>query len=499
MSDISSLQSFDTSSLSRTVSGRKSCIEPKYTLPDGTMVKVTPLITHKKFKFSSHSAPSDRLLHKRVSVSIGAQEFQLRISGNGKKLKIGGKIGSEKNRESFQNMLEVMKTCQQPAEKLHLLNLMASLDPESTKSELAKNGDDLGIFRDLFDREGHPGDAFISLNAFRSYLEEKGIDTTQLEKTIQLTYENLKLGRLEGKIYGGERKRLHFSQSNLAKNAKSIKVLRDIASIRDRFKSTNNGHQDIFNSSSPSAIQFPSGSGISFDGMSNTFVNSNRTMEACFNILDWDGFNPKKMPISEGQRLGLITPEKAQELQAQGLQDFTPLYISFRPTQTFGDMRADVRNIAGGVPKNVRDTDIFAQTIIANLAPGVVPIFTGHSMGGMLAHVAGAKHNCASIGFNPLGLGEGVRKFIDDGDGSRCERANDVAHAECHPSFAMEGDWVSDGQGSQVARSLVKKPYIGQRYMMPIEDDNIRKMWMNKRHNMYTENFEAAYRKVRGE
>lgn len=83
-------------------------------------------------------------------------------------------------------------------------------------------------------------------------------------------------------------------------------------------------------------------------------------------------------------------------------------------------------------------------------------------MGGMLAHAMGAKYNYASVGFNPLGLGEGVRRFIDKGDRGRCKRANDVAYAECHPSFAMRGDWVSDERGSKVARLLVKKPYIGQ-------------------------------------
>ncbi|MDR0740780.1 MAG: lysophospholipase [Puniceicoccales bacterium] len=116
----------------------------------------------------------------------------------------------------------------------------------------------------------------------------------------------------------------------------------------------------------------------------------------------------------------------------------------------------------GWVPRSVRDADTLAQTIIDNLQPGVVPIFTGHSMGGMLAHAMGAKYNYASVGFNPLGLGEGVRRFIDKGDRGRCKRANDVAYAECHPSFAMRGDWVSDERGSKVARLLVKKPYIGQ-------------------------------------
>jgi pimeloyl-ACP methyl ester carboxylesterase len=206
---------------------------------------------------------------------------------------------------------------------------------------------------------------------------------------------------------------------------------------------------------------------------------------------DRDGDNdpPKKMSISEGLELGLITPEKAQELKDQTppCTEFTPLYVVFRPTQSIADGLADARNIGGrlGVPQNVRDADALAQTIIENLQPGVVPIFVGHSMGGMLARAVGTKHNYASIGFNPLGLGRDVRKFINKGGSGRCKQANDAAHAECHPSFVMRGDWVSDSSGSLVARAVVKKSDIGQSYIM---EDRSGATGMFARHNAYARN-----------
>jgi hypothetical protein len=71
----------------------------------------------------------------------------------------------------------------------------------------------------------------------------------------------------------------------------------------------------------------------------------------------------------------------------------------------------------------------------------------------MLAHAMDVKHNCASIGFNPLELGTAIREFIGE---DKCNQANNVAHAECHPSFAMKEDWVSDEKRSKIAGAVIK-------------------------------------------
>jgi hypothetical protein len=375
---------------------------------------------------------------------------------------------------------------------------MSSLIPEKAKEELKKNDEELGIFKNLFDQEGRPGDALSTLDSFKDYLRTNGIEEAELSElqgTIESVYEALKLGRLDTKkTHGGERARVDFSQSNFAKSSERMKVLNDIATHNKgaywaegwRDQNISMGNAFIF-SSNPHPPK-----NIKYDNERRTYANANRTMEAGLRI-DRENGVPKKMPISDGLALGLITPEKAKELQSKTppLTEFTPLYVIFRPTQSIADGLADARNIGGhlGVPQNVRDADALAQTIIDHLKPGVVPIFTGHSMGGMLAHAVGAKHNCASIGFNPLGLGSDVRKFIDEGkgNGNNCKLANDVAHAECHPSLAMRGDWVSDGSGSLVAKVFVKKPDIGQRYMM---EDRSGATGMANRHNAYNDNIE---------
>jgi hypothetical protein len=454
-------------------------------------------------------------LHKRVTVAIDGQEFKLRVSG--RKCKVGGEVGTPKNRESFDNVFTAMRECQDPTAKFLLLNLMNSLDPERTKGRLAGNEDNLGPFQGIFDPDGRPSDALFTLDTFKSHLSENGVDIAQLDEMTQSIYETLKLGRLGGKIHGGERERLDFSRSNFARGLASMEVLSGVTStVRtvskatledtdiDTFLKVDDGQERIFRQPNRAeafplaSMQFPTGSSIHFDEGRRSFVNANRTMEAWLSTSDRDENGvPQKIPIAEGRRLGLITPEKAQELETLGLPKFTPLYVSFGPTASFADVKADAKNIVGGVPQNVRDADVLARTITDHLEPGVVPIFIGLSMGGMLAHAVGAEHNCASIGFNPLGLGEGVREFIDRHAVGSCKQANDVAHAECHPSFAMVGDWVSDEEGSKVASLFVKKPYIGQRYMMPIlEESGLRGMGMMRRHVRFYQNIAAHFARI---
>ncbi|MDR1366810.1 MAG: hypothetical protein LBJ13_02795 [Puniceicoccales bacterium] len=504
---LSSLQSFDVNSLNGAIKGCRSGSEKNCTLPNGMAVKITPSIPRRRFGFFSRSTGLEKSLHRYVAVEMGEQKFKLRISGSGSKYKVGGKVGSAQNRESFGNVFAAMKACQNSEEKLSLLNLMISLDPRSAREKLVENSDDLGIFKNLLDSQGRPAIALGTPDKFKRYLARlaresgAGINPAQFQGTIQSVYENLKLGSLGGKVHGGERKRLGFSQSNFARTPKDIDFLHRIA---EKTKFSYSGgkisgtapnttvQQNLFSTEAEfrtaADIKFPEGSGIAFDRESGTFANADKTMQARFSVDTLSGGTLQTMSIDQGQELGLITPEKAQELKSQGIRDFTPLYIAFKPTTSASDVGADVRNIADGVPQNVRDADILAKTLIDHLVPGVVPVFTGHSMGGMLAHAVGAKHNCASIGFNPLGLGEGVREFIDEGGGNRCEQANDVTHAECHPSFAMRGDWVSDGKGSKVARLFVKKPYIGQRYML---ENRSGETSMREAHVAFVENLEA--------
>jgi hypothetical protein len=75
----------------------------------------------------------------------------------------------------------------------------------------------------------------------------------------------------------------------------------------------------------------------------------------------------------------------------------------------------------------------------------------------------GVKHNCVSIGFNPLELGKGVPLFIGE---DKFNKTNDIAHMRCHTSFGMHVDWISDEEGSMMARLAVEKSYIRQQYDM---------------------------------
>jgi hypothetical protein len=494
MSDISRLPSFNVHSISAAI---RSDAEQSCALPNGMEIKLTPSIPRRTIfrRFSLHNR-GERSLHKTVTIKLDDQEFTLRISGRKGKYKVGGKVGSKKNLESFQNVFSAMKACQDPKEKLYLLNLMISLNPEETKKELKNNDNDLGIFKGLFDQEGRPSGTLSTLGNFESYLAGVGIDPTEMKESITSLYENLKLGLLNNKIYGGKRKRLDFSQSNFASGSAKLEKLKSIAfhSGAAHWNGARSGNitiedQNIFRNN---PCLPPN---ISHNSSRCTYANADRTMEAGLRFdRDYDSGLPKKISISEGLELGLVTPEKAQELKDQTppCTEFTPLYVIFRPTQSVADGLADARNIGGrlGVPQNVRDADALAQTIIENLQPGVVPIFVGHSMGGMLARAVGTKHNYASIGFNPLGLGRDVRKFINKGSRGRCKQANDATHAECHPSFVMRGDWVSDGSGSLMARAVVKKSDIGQSYIM---EDRSGVTGMFARHNAYAKNLEQHF------
>jgi hypothetical protein len=252
----------------------------------------------------------------------------------------------------------------------------------------------------------------------------------------------LKLGHLSDRVYGGERKRLNFSQSNFAKCPERIGKLEVMAYHnssaywREDWKDNlDMMAQGMFKDTLKKSPRYERR--IRRDGERYSYINSDRSMEAGLRIDRDSNGNPQKMSLVGGIELGLVPLEVAQALEREGYDEFTPLYISFRSTESAADVRADIINLMDWVPQNVRDADTLAQTIIGDLQPGVAPIFTGHSMGEMLAHTVGAKHNYASIGFNPLGLGRDVRRFIDKGDRGRCKRANGVTHAECHPSFVM--------------------------------------------------------------
>jgi hypothetical protein len=115
--------------------------------------------------------------------------------------------------------------------------------------------------------------------------------------------------------------------------------------------------------------------GIHYDNDHYSFVNSDRTMESALREGEF-------MSVSDAQSLGLITPEKADELQKFGIQEFTLLYVSFRVTEQMNDYIADAKNIMNMLPESIKDADALTQTILDNLQPGVVPIFMGHSMAG---------------------------------------------------------------------------------------------------------------------
>ncbi len=217
------------------------------------------------------------------------------------------------------------------------------------------------------------------------------------------------------------------------------------------------------------------------------------------------------LSLENAEKLGLVTPETVKQLVEQyssinkSKADITiqPLFLSYRPTQTVTDGMTAAKNIFDGTPKALEHADKFMQELsekidtindaireitnilqlgtnarnseskeqtqtnntlnhFTNNNPLKVIVNLGHSLGGMIAHAMGAKYNQASICFNPLGTGKGVRNFIGE---EQCKQANDANHANCHQSFVANEDWVSDDQHSKIA-AFIKKPLIGQSYFM---------------------------------
>jgi hypothetical protein len=429
----------------------------------------------------SRLLPGGKKLHKRVAITIpGGVSFGLRVSGSRGQTRLGGEIGSQKNNESFDTVRAQMDRCSRAEEKLFLLDLMASSDPQRAKAWL--NGSAGNESQSAYTRR--PRDELIG-RIGEKLGNPEFVDTHTPE--IGLLCGKLQMGGLMNKGLGGERERLDIQESRFW-NPDGMQQLKGIAdTCRQGFSLAHGANIDEGSHISGSTERYfrsplqdeltmsdaLAREGIHFDETRHTFSNSDRTMEAALRA-------GASMSVANAQEFGLITPEKAEELSRQGKTSFTPLYISFRGSRLNGqetspeDFFASARNIVlDGCPQNVRDADALTKQILSRLNNSgnepVVPIFVGHSMGGMLAHAMGGKHNCASIGFNSLGLGEGVREFINanGGDGNWCELANDVAHAGCHPSFAMQGDIVSDEEGSLIAQMVIKKPYIGQRYIMP--------------------------------
>jgi hypothetical protein len=402
---------------------------------------------------------------------------------------LGNKIKTELNNELLANVFNILETYPNPIVKFQLLNLVASIDPINVRKLLGVRDSQRGFVPlGIIGQDDKLTSMFDTVDAFKSSITEILGDkiVEECEEMIKSTYGNLKLGN----FVDGERKRLDISESNFSRLGK-MSILHSLArrnaaswwrapterlsgapwievpDEEERQKGAWPNRSENIDMSSIMVFRKEDFQGLTtvlpkkirFDRESRSFVNADKTMEAALR----DG---GPISIFEAQSLGLITPEKAKELQRSGRTEFLPVYISFRATEKFNDYVADVKNILNKLPNSVKDADALAKLIISKLQPGVIPIFTGHSMGGMLAHSMGTKYNYASIGFNPLGLGTGVREFLGQ---DKCVTANDALHAECHSSFIMRGDWVSDEEGSKIARIAVKKPYVGQRYVMPNE------------------------------
>ncbi|MDR1436061.1 MAG: hypothetical protein LBI39_02545 [Puniceicoccales bacterium] len=108
-----------------------------------------------------------------------------------------------------------------------------------------------------------------------------------------------------------------------------------------------------------------------------------------------------------------------------------PVIIWFDGAQSFGEIWQGAINLAGLVPPIVQDGYDFAKSCLEAIADynrnsenkiKLVPFTAGHSLGAMVAFAAAAKLHCASIGFNGVGLGDGiVRRFIGKDDMERAE------------------------------------------------------------------------------
>lgn len=176
-----------------------------------------------------------------------------------------------------------------------------------------------------------------------------------------------------------------------------------------------------------------------------------RPLSLCWNRerLQYDG-----APFIKGKEasdLGLIINEE-QRARA----DLKVVPFCFHGACRARDFQCCAYNILDGTPSRLKEIFESVKEDLDKLKPNEVPVFVGCSMGGMLAHACGAYFHRTSVGFNPLGCGEGVRKSIGDENWLRAMYEDGSKHI----SLFGKGDWVNDRS------PITKKPLPGQTYKL---------------------------------
>jgi hypothetical protein len=140
-----------------------------------------------------------------------------------------------------------------------------------------------------------------------------------------------------------------------------------------------------------------------------------------------------------------------------GSKRYRPVVIWIDGTKNFSDKWQCIMNLCGCVPPKANEYYRTCKERLArikevnkdnNTGEILVPIFAGHSAGGMFASAIAAKLHCGAIGINDLGIGEGMEKFIGK-DGMKW--ANE--HRAAFISLAAKSDHTSDPYASAMYRT----------------------------------------------
>jgi hypothetical protein len=150
-------------------------------------------------------------------------------------------------------------------------------------------------------------------------------------------------------------------------------------------------------------------------------------------------------------------------------------------------------NLADRVPPILKNcaakfTEFSEKISLANIEakkngqPIRIPVFAGHSMGGLIAQAMGAKFQRTSYVFNPLGIGDGVRNDFIGEENYNQANGND---GRSHVAIITAGDWVSD---PRCASAKVLRPQLGTRIILPCLRDG--KPESNEMHNAFSGNLQ---------
>ncbi len=387
-----------------------------------------------------------------------------------------------------------------PQTKLQYILLLSSLDREKTKKFLSEEtGEKLlsGIISEPINHDNETQKNPINKIEDIIYSLESSSNADKNEiLLLKKIHKNLTLGEKIG-LSDGERTALKFADSPFVRHPDL-----NITPIRSQFEQNRNtsvflrlvilsifyendsNNQEFLNLST----DWPNSNFSYKDGL---YTSSDEKLQAGIR------YGPQ-IDLASAEVLGLVTPETVnkllQEHPDKNKKELTIqlLCMAYLPFTSSTDLPAAANNIMDLTPKSIEHADHLVQKVIekvnndnANKDIPYVVLMLGHSLGGMVAHSMGAKYNCASLGFNPLGIGEGIRDTIIGKD--KVEQANDDEHANCHQSYIAEKDWVSDDEGFAVAKLFIRKPYIGQTYKMSLPD-SIKNESMLDRHNQYEEN-----------